>query len=163
MSFYTGLTLSVHTAPVHIAAHASSAARRLLIYYAQRMGHDLVQDFVLAVQAKAPEAARRRRWDDSHRAVQVPPFHGPGPAPRAAPADLSSYSLVRRAGSVLGRCRLHVPAAQRETARPLCPIRAAQLPAAGARQSRLVAQKCVCERDERRRGALVRYKAACIV
>ena len=30
--------------------------------FRQQMGHDLLQDFVLAVQAKAPEAAKSGRW-----------------------------------------------------------------------------------------------------
>lgn len=35
-----------------------------------RMGYDLLQDFVLAVQTKAPEAARTGKWGDGHKRIQ---------------------------------------------------------------------------------------------
>lgn len=38
--------------------------------FRQRLGHDLLQDFVLAVQAKAPEAAKWGKWGDAHKRIQ---------------------------------------------------------------------------------------------
>lgn len=36
-----------------------------------RMGYDLLQDFVLAVQTKAPEAAKSGKWGEGHKRIQV--------------------------------------------------------------------------------------------
>lgn len=38
--------------------------------FRQQMGHDLLQDFVLAVQAKAPEAARTGKWGAGQKKIQ---------------------------------------------------------------------------------------------
>ena len=38
--------------------------------FRQQMGHDLLQDFVLAVQAKAPEAAKTGRWGEGQKKIQ---------------------------------------------------------------------------------------------
>jgi WD40 repeat protein len=38
--------------------------------FRQEMGHDLLQDFVLAVQAKAPEAARTGKWGEGQKKIQ---------------------------------------------------------------------------------------------
>jgi hypothetical protein len=36
----------------------------------QHLGHDLLQDYVLAVQAKAPEAAKTGKWGEAHKRIQ---------------------------------------------------------------------------------------------
>jgi hypothetical protein len=38
--------------------------------FRQEMGHDLLQDFVLAVQAKAPEAAKTGKWGEGQKKIQ---------------------------------------------------------------------------------------------
>ena len=38
--------------------------------FRQLAGHDLLQDFILSIQAKAPEAAKSGKWGDGQKKIQ---------------------------------------------------------------------------------------------